>query len=133
MTRICVLSHSFQHSAQIRASISAPSEPGSPTFPAPSRCWPHRAQTTTATPSSYKRLSPKPADSPDRRVSEKRVAQDVRERDRAERSAVGAFLEPVAEDRAGPLGHGSDPLAYEIPVASLLPAEDALPYSRGPP
>src|SRR5205814_98342 len=35
MTRICVLSHSFQHSAQIRASISAPSEPGSPTFPAP--------------------------------------------------------------------------------------------------
>src|SRR5438309_6400280 len=132
MTRICVLIHSFQHSAQIRASISAPSEPGSPTFPAPSRCWPHRAQTTTATPSSYKRLSPKPADSPDRRVSEKRVAQDVRERDRAERSAVGAFLGAVAEDRAGPLGHGSDPLEHQILGVSRIPHEDDVPYSRGP-
>src|SRR6266576_433976 len=48
MTRICVLSHSVQHSPQMRASMSAPSEPGSPTFPALSRSCPQRAQTTIA-------------------------------------------------------------------------------------
>src|SRR5205814_8701351 len=101
MTRICVLSHSFQHSAQIRASISAPSEPGSPTVPAPSRSWPHRAQTTVATRSVYKRASPKPADSPDRRVSEESASKDVAERHRPERAAVGALLRTVAKHRTG--------------------------------
>src|SRR5437773_9815742 len=102
MTRICVLSHSFQHSAQIRASISAPSEPGSPTFPAPSRSWPHRAQTTTATRSSYKRPSPKPADSPDRGVPEKGAADHVPKRHRAERPAIGALFGAVPKNGAGP-------------------------------
>src|SRR6266568_7854363 len=131
MTRICVLSHSFQHSAQIRASISAPSEPGSPTFPAPSRSCPHRAQTTTATPSSYKRPSPKPADSLDRRVSEKGAAEDVSKRNWAECPAVGALLGPVPKDGAGPVGHGRDPLQHEVLRGSGVTDENDLPHPRG--
>src|SRR5439155_18322462 len=118
MTRICVLSHSFQHSAQIRASISAPSEPGSPTFPAPSRSWPHRAQTTTATRSSYKRPSPKPADSPDRGVPEKGAADDVPKGHRAERPAVGALIRAVPKDGAGHVGHGRHPPQHSDPRVS---------------
>src|SRR5687768_1695455 len=48
MTRICVASHSFQHSAQIFSSTSAPRVPGSPTLPAPSRVCAQRAQVTAA-------------------------------------------------------------------------------------
>src|SRR5713101_4476905 len=130
MTRICVLSHSFQHSEQIRASISAPSEPGSPTLPAPSRSTPHRAQTTIATRSSYKRLSPKPADSSDGRVSEESATQDVRERHRAERPAVGALVGAVAEDSAGSVGHGGDALQHEALGLPRVANEDDLPRPR---
>src|SRR5438105_14410173 len=132
MTRVCVLSHSCPHSARIRASISAPSEPGSPTFPAPSRSWPHRAQTTTATRSSYKRPSPKPADSPDRGVPEKGAADDVPKGHRAERPAVGALLRAVPKDGAGPVGHGRDPLQHEVLRVSGVANENAHPQPRNP-
>src|SRR2546423_15486139 len=110
MPRICVLSHSVQHSAQIRASMSAPSEPGSPTFPAPSRCCPHRAQMTMAMRSSYGRTSPKPADPGDRAVSKEGAAEDVRKRDRAERPTVGALVGTIAQYGAHPRAHPGDPL-----------------------
>src|SRR5207249_5059916 len=132
MTRIGVLPHSFQHAAQIRASISAPSEPGSPTFPAPSRSWPHRAQTTTATRSSYKRPSPKPADSPDRGVPEKGAADHVPKGHRAERPAVGALLGAVPKDGAGPVGDGRDPLQHEVLWVSGVTNENDLPHPRRP-
>src|SRR2546430_13328223 len=106
MTGICVLSHSVQPSAHIRVSMSAPSEPGSPTFPAPSRSCPHRAHLTTATHQSYKRASPKPAHARNRAIPENRAAEDIPEPHRAERPAVGALLQAVTEHRAGPIRHG---------------------------
>src|SRR2546421_6532375 len=131
MTRICVLSHSCQHSAQIRASMSAPSEPGSPTLPAPSRSWPHRAQTTIATRSSYKRVSPKPADPADRRVSEKRAGDHVLHRDRAERPAVGALFGAIAEDGATPVVDRGDPFQHQIFRVARVPYEHDLPHPWG--
>src|SRR5437867_6418926 len=113
MTRICVLSHSFQHSAQMRASMSAPSEPGSPTFPAPSRSCPHRAQMTPAMPSSYKRPPSKPAHPRNGSVPENSAAEDVGELHRAESPAVRALLRAVAEDRAPPVRHSGDSLQHQ--------------------
>src|SRR5467141_740144 len=113
MTRICVPSHSFKHSAQIRASMSAPSEPGSPTFPAPSRSCPHRAQMTTAMRSSYKRPSPKPAHTRNRAVAKDGAAEDVGELHRAEHPAVGALLRAVTQHGAGPISHEGDSLQHQ--------------------
>src|SRR6267143_2325205 len=113
MTRICVLSHSSQHSPQIRASMSAPSEPGSPTFPAPSRSCPQRAQMTTAMRSSYKRPSLKPAHTGKGTVAEEGTAENVREPHRAERPAVGALLRAVTEHRARSIRHSGDSLQHE--------------------
>src|SRR5918992_3859748 len=130
MTRICVAVHSFQHSAQIRASMSAPSEPGSPTFPAPSRSCPHRAQTTTAMRQVYKRPSPKPADSSDRSVAEDRAPEDVQELYRTERPAVGALLRPVTEHGAGSVLDRRDPLEQQTLRIARVAKEDDLPDSR---
>src|SRR5712691_423650 len=129
MTRICVLSHSPQHSAQIRASMSAPSEPGSPTFPAPSRSCPHRAHMTTAMRSCYKRRSPKPADSADRAVAEDRTAKHVRKGNGTECPAIGALLGAVAEHRARVVGHSGDPLQHQPVGISGVPNEHDFPNS----
>src|SRR5919201_5746051 len=126
MTRICVLSHSFQHSAQIRASMSAPSEPGIPTFPAPSRCSPHRAQMTTAMRSMLLTASPDPADPTDRPVTEERPADDVPERDRAERSAVRALVRTIAEHRAGTVRDARHALQDEALGVPRVADEDDL-------
>src|SRR5438876_9476419 len=127
MTRICVVSHSAQHSRQIRASISAPSEPGSPTFPAPSRSCPQRAQTTTATLSCYGRTSPKPADPADRPISEDRSAEHVRERYLAERPAIRALVGTVTEYGARPVGHGGDALQHDVPRVARVADKHDLP------
>src|SRR5438445_7688186 len=127
MTRICVLSHSPQHSAQFRSSMSAPGEPGSPTFPAPSRSCPHRAQMTTAMRSFYKRRSPKPADPADRAVSEERPAKHVRKGHRTERPAVGALFRAIAQHPARAVGHGGDPLQHQAVGISRVPNEHDFP------
>src|SRR6266581_5176172 len=131
MTRICVLSHSVQHSRQIRASISAPSEPGSPTLPAPSRSCPQRAQTTTATRSCYGRTSPKPADPADRPITEDRSAEHVRERYLAERPAIRAPVGAVTEHGARPVGHRSDALQHDVLPVARVADEDDLPDPGG--
>src|SRR5256885_9398740 len=129
MTRICVLSHSVQHSAQIRVSMSAPSEPGSPTFPAPSRSCPHRAHLTTAMRQSYKCASPKPAHARNRAVPEDRAAEDIRESHRAERPAVGAVLRAVTEHRAGPIRHGGDAFQHQALGFPRVADEHDLAYA----
>src|SRR2546428_14092271 len=113
MPGTAVPSHPSHHSAQIRASLSAPSEPGSPTFPAPSRSCPNRAQMTTAMRSSYKRPSPKPAHTRNRAVAKDGAAEDVGELHRAEHPAVGALLWAVTQHGAGPIRQGGDSLQHQ--------------------
>src|SRR3989454_12082260 len=127
MTRICVVSHSPQQSAQIRVSMSTPSEPGSPTFPAPSRSSPQRAQMTTAMRSCYKPCPPKPADPADRAVAEDRSAEHVRKGHRTERPAVSALFGAIAEHRAGAVGHRGDPLQHQTVGISGIPNEHDFP------
>src|SRR5207302_8201605 len=97
MTRICVPSHSCQQTAQIRASIAAPSEPGSPTFPAPSRSSPHRAQCTITTWSMLSAGAQR-SDAAERGEAHDRATDAVLPPARPEGPAVEALLGAVAED-----------------------------------
>src|SRR5712692_11303287 len=117
MTRICCASHSDQHCAHTRCSISSPIVPGS-TRPAPSRVSPQRTHVTSAM------SAPHSTGACERPVTERRAPDDIGERHVAEVPAVGRVIATITHNGDLIVAHGGHALQEQMRRVAWIANDD---------